>query len=309
MNETSWHFPTKDNNPVIIKTTIDKIYNLKIEELISDLSYIGNSNTILNENGYVYLTDTEQDGYMSDAELFCIATRDENNSEWLENKYIDLEIPQVKYNKEYIYNYLNKSKQETQFDFITAIKKFAEDFGSSETITENKNISYEEYSNHFLVFMNATIHFDFDNKTTGDFIFSTIKQKYIDKYENQNLGQNSSIHNVENLHIFPNTWIKNDEGKYIADGFSFYIHIENNYNEEILLSDFQIDKNILKKLNSHNIFTSKQLSQLSQEEIRLIYKTYEPYKKIIQFAKDNNIPLIKSDYYNALDWYPDFDEE
>jgi hypothetical protein len=308
MNKTSWLYPTNIKNPTFIKTTIEKIYDLKIEELISNFSYIGNSNTILNENGYVYLMTDEKQEFIDDCLLFYLAN-EFDDEEWSEYTYINFEEPQIKYNKEYIYSFLNKPKQETQFDYIIARQKFEERIGTSEKTTKDKNISYEEYSNHLLVFINATIHFDFNNKTTGDFIFSTIEHNYIDKYENENLGQNSSIHNVENLHIFPISWIKNDEGKYIADRFSFHIYIENNYNEEILLSDFQIDKNILKKLNSHNIFTSKQLSQLSQEEIRLIYKSYQPYKKIIQFAKDNGITLTKTNYYKAYDWYPDFDEE
>lgn len=287
------HKPYHDNDPVIIETTPELLYQLRIEKLISNNSYIGNSNNNLNEINKIYLVDIKSNEYFSDVEIFELAL--DTNFETQELNYEEFKPSDHKYSSEYIYQYLNKSPQE-QFNPHKKLKYIVDLFGEDTS---------EKIEDHTHIFLKANVMIEFNKFHQTDIIY--YPDGTINIYNGEDYD-NAKFYELDNLYFVAINHSR----------FTPYIYNFKNNSKNIIFSETNLHKSTVNTLNRAGFIDTNSLTKISKYNLFRIPKLGRTsIKNIISLCEENNIHFMEEaplhtiyEYKIMADiFYPDFSEE
>ena len=288
------HQPYLDDDPIIIETTPELLYELKIEKLISNNSYIGISNCNLNELNKIYLVDYKNNEYFSDVEIFELSL--EIEFDVVELTYDDYEPSTHKYSSEFVYSHLNKPTQE-QVDIYEKLKDLNDRLGNE--------IPFEKIEDNTHIFLKVNVMTEFNKYYQTDIIYNldgTINIYNGEEYDN------AKLYEIENLYF--------NELNYSM----FYPVIYNFKNniKNIIFSESNLHKRTVDTLNNAGFIDTNSLTKISKYNLFRIPKLGKSsIKNIISLCEENDIHFMEETLLHTIDeykimaeiFYPDFSEE
>jgi hypothetical protein len=288
------HQPYLDDDPIIIETTPELLYELKIEKLISNNSYIGTSNCNLNELNKIYLVDCKNNEYFSDVEIFDLSL--DIDYKLQELNYDDYQPSNHKYSSNFIYDFLNKSPQE-QFNPHEKLKYIIDLLGED---------TKEKYKDHTHIFLKANVMLEFNKFHIADIIYNPNGTISIYNGEHYN---DSKFYEINNLYF---------EQYNVNKTFTPYIYQFQNNPINIIFSQTNLHKSTVNTLNNNGFIDTNSLAKIDKYDLFRIPKLgRKSIKNIISICRENNINFMEKTFllntkeYQYIEdvFYPDFNEE